>query len=86
MSPKKWTHCLLSQVLSDPRLREQYDSSGKDNLDEVDIMEGKTFFSMIFGSADFEPLVGKFKLTSTMSDENMGPQEAKFRQLLRQIT
>mmetsp|Transcript_690 Transcript_690/g.2782 ORF Transcript_690/g.2782 Transcript_690/m.2782 type:complete len:627 (-) Transcript_690:145-2025(-) len=71
------------QVLSDPRRRAQYDAEGKENLDQTDMMDGKTFFAMVFGSEAFEPLVGQFKLTSMMSAEVMGPQETKFRQLKR---
>ena len=73
------------QVLSDPRLRRQYDAAGRDGLDGADLMDGKAFFAMIFGSEAFEPLVGQFQLTSMMNQEAMGPQEAKFVQLKRQL-
>ena len=47
------------QVLSDDRLRENYDASGKDGVEDAPKMESATMFAMIFGSEKFEPIVGR---------------------------
>mmetsp|Transcript_43378 Transcript_43378/g.135896 ORF Transcript_43378/g.135896 Transcript_43378/m.135896 type:complete len:623 (+) Transcript_43378:526-2394(+) len=74
------------QVLSNDQLRKQYDAAGKDGLDQnMDLMDGKTFFAMVFGSEAFEPLVGQFQIATMMQQEAMGPEEEKFKQLKRQL-
>lgn len=57
------------QTLSDPKLREKYDSFGKEGIDE-NFMDPSKLFSMIFGSELFEHLIGKLSMTSAaeMSD------------------
>lgn len=45
-------------MLCNPELRARYDKSGKDGLD-VSFMDGGEFFSMLFGSDQFEHLVGE---------------------------
>ena len=49
------------QVLSDPKLRDMYDSAGAAGIDEQQLpdIDPSIFFSALFGSEKFEPFVGK---------------------------
>jgi hypothetical protein len=53
-------------VLSDERLRANYDNGGKDGVAEAPKVDPSTLFAMIFGSEKFEPLVGELQLASQM--------------------
>lgn len=52
------------QVLSDPKLRERYDQLGKDGVSEAALpsVDPSVFFSMLFGSEQFEKYIGKLYL------------------------
>lgn len=51
------------QVLSDPKLRERYDSMGQEAVgSEVPSIDPCLFFSMLFGSEQFEKYIGKLYL------------------------
>merc|ERR1740122_647124 len=54
------------QVLSDDDMRAKYDEGGKDGLDAQPKMDAKAFYAMLFGSEEFEPLIGKLQLTTMM--------------------
>lgn len=54
------------QVLSDEDLRAKYDVSGSAGLDEQSKMDSKSFYMMMFGSEEFEPLVGRMNVLSMM--------------------
>merc|ERR1719440_558546 len=75
------------QVLSNPSLRARYDASGKDGMEDVGFMDSGAFFHMIFGSEQFEPLVGTLKLASMaqQGDDEMPPDEAEWRQRAREV-
>ena len=75
------------QVLSNPSLRARYDASGKDGMEDVGFMDSGAFFHMIFGSEQFEPLVGTLKLSlmAQQGDDEMPPEEAEFRQRQREV-
>jgi DnaJ-class molecular chaperone len=47
------------QVLSDPSLREQYDLRGEESVSGAGMMDGAIFFTMLFGSEKFAPLIGE---------------------------
>jgi curved DNA-binding protein CbpA len=49
-----------TQVLSDEKLRANYDMRGRDGVAGSPKMDSATLFAMIFGSEKFEPLVGKY--------------------------
>ncbi|GMH45279.1 hypothetical protein BSKO_13236 [Bryopsis sp. KO-2023] len=53
------------QVLADPKLRQLYDQSGTDGLDNMNFMDGVEFFGMLFGCEQFEYLVGELFLATT---------------------
>jgi len=75
------------QVLSNPTLREKYDTKGKDEVPgEMDLMDPTMFFSMIFGSEEFVPLVGALKLaTMAGAESEMSSEESDFRQRVREV-
>ena len=75
------------QVLSNPTLREKYDTKGKDEVPgEMDLMDPTMFFSMIFGSEEFVPLVGALKLaTMAGAESEMSSEESNFRQRRREV-
>lgn len=49
------------QILSDPKLRERYDSLGKDAMSDqaMPSVDPALFFNMLFGSEQFEKYIGK---------------------------
>ena len=47
------------QVLSDERLRAAYDSKGKEAVDSSPKMDASAMYAMIFGSEEFESLIGE---------------------------
>lgn len=51
------------QVLSNEELRRKYDEHGCDGLD-VNFMDGGEFFNMLFGSDQFEHLVGELLIAT----------------------
>ena len=52
-----------SQVLSDEKLRYNYDHGGKDGVEGAPKMDSGALYAMIFGSEKFEPLVGTYSAT-----------------------
>jgi hypothetical protein len=84
------------QVLSDEKLRANYDVSGKDAVESSPKVDPATLFAMIFGSEKFVPLVGELQLASQMQQEegeggaggNSAAHQAqlkKFRQKKREV-
>jgi len=62
------------QVLADETLRAAYDKGGKESLEAAPKMDAKAFYTMMFGSEEFEPLIGKMNVLSMM----MGAEEEEF--------
>eukprot|EP00397_Hematodinium_sp_SG-2012_P001642 GEMP01001646.1.p1 GENE.GEMP01001646.1~~GEMP01001646.1.p1 ORF type:complete len:758 (+),score=181.47 GEMP01001646.1:189-2462(+) len=67
------------QVLSDPELREKYDTVGKEGVkDSIQTVDPAAFFSILFGSEKFDGYTGTIQLagqaseivTSAMSEES----------------
>lgn len=57
------------QVLSDPELREKYDTSGKEGVqDKIQTVDPAAFFSILFGSEKFEGYTGTIQLAATAAD------------------
>ncbi|KAK2196997.1 bifunctional DnaJ domain/DnaJ domain [Babesia duncani] len=50
------------QVLGDEERREKYDRMGKSATNDMPILDSSLFFMMLFGSEDFEPLIGKLRM------------------------
>lgn len=72
------------QVLSNPTLRSQYDKQGQ--VEDVNFVDSSTFFAMVFGSEQFEDLVGQLKLsTYAQADESAPSKELEFRQRQREV-
>jgi len=55
------------QVLSNDNLRANYDRNGLDSVKDAQLIDSHIFFTMLFGSERFEPLVGQLAL-STMAE------------------
>jgi len=79
------------QVLSDEELRAKYDKGGKGGLDEHPKMDAKAFYAMMFGSEEFEPLIGRLRVATEMFLEDepfevpSGENPELFRQLHREL-
>eukprot|EP00238_Polyblepharides_amylifera_P001348 CAMPEP_0196571170 /NCGR_PEP_ID=MMETSP1081-20130531/1335_1 /TAXON_ID=36882 /ORGANISM="Pyramimonas amylifera, Strain CCMP720" /LENGTH=542 /DNA_ID=CAMNT_0041887987 /DNA_START=240 /DNA_END=1868 /DNA_ORIENTATION=+ len=52
------------QVISNEELRVKYDEKGKDGLKDEPIIDATAFFAMLFGSEQFEHLVGRLQLAT----------------------
>lgn len=73
-------------MLSNPALREKYDQEGKEELNGVDMMDPSAFFAMVFGSEEFEPLVGPLKLATMVGSEHeVSDEESSARQRFREV-
>jgi len=56
------------QILSDEELRRKYDEHGREAaLDHSPVLDASAFFTLIFGSDKFEPLVGELQLAMVLS-------------------
>jgi DnaJ-class molecular chaperone len=55
------------QILSNDNLRANYDRNGLDSVKDAQIIDSHIFFTMLFGSERFEPLLGQLAL-STMAE------------------
>lgn len=55
------------QILIDDKTREKYDKMGQEGLKDVQVMDSKAIFEMIFGSELFEPILGELKLSQMMN-------------------
>lgn len=72
-------------MLSDEGLREKYDKDGLDGLGEQPQMDPNLFYSMFFGSEEFEPLIGKMKIHAMMSGGEEGEVPAGIPQEVRRM-
>ena len=70
------------QVLSDEKLRSNYDSHGKDGINDAPKMDSASLYAMIFGSEKFEEYIGELQLATQMGVDSSKPEEshAKFLQ------
>lgn len=75
------------EVLSNPNARERYDETGNVDEDAESLVDPKTFFEIIFGSEQFERLVGELQLASLMKedDHDVDAVESDFRQRQRRV-
>lgn len=69
------------QVLSDERLRANYDRDGKDGVEGAPKMDAASMYAMIFGSEKFEPLIGELRIARMMQpeEETAGPKKFESR-------
>lgn len=64
------------KVLSDEDARTKYDRAGQDAIKGGPKMDAKGFYMLMFGSEEFEPLVGKMFITTMLGmemDDFIGP-------------
>jgi DnaJ-domain-containing protein 1 len=65
------------QTLSDPEMRKKYDEHGKEGVDQPEV-DPVQLFSMVFGSEQFEHLIGKLTMTTVAElGENQNEEEMK---------
>jgi len=64
------------QVLSDDDLRAKYDDQGKEAIGQQPQMDATTFYTLLFGSEKFEPLIGQMLLLTSMTLEEDTEVEA----------
>jgi DnaJ-class molecular chaperone len=50
------------QVLSDEKLRLNYDNGGKDGIEDTPKMDSGAMFAMIFGSEKFDAILGSITI------------------------
>eukprot|EP01034_Spumella_vulgaris_P021890 gene21890-27967_t len=78
------------QILSDEKLRSNYDAGGASGVEGAAKVDSSTLFAMIFGSEKFVPLVGELKLATQMqsaegSAEEGGSKMRQFKQKKREV-
>jgi DnaJ-domain-containing protein 1 len=75
------------QILSDERLRVQYDRSGKEALGSPQLLDSTTFFAILFGSESFESLVGQLQLAMLFASDaaDLGSEQLAARQRRREV-
>ena len=77
------------QVLSDERLRTAYDAKGKEAVDSSPKMDANAMYAMIFGSENFEPMIGELQIATQlkgMMDGNNPPADLLlFKQRKREV-
>ncbi|KAJ3307024.1 hypothetical protein HDV03_003351 [Kappamyces sp. JEL0829] len=73
------------QVLSNPQLRAQYDSKGKDGIDKGALLDSANLFEMIFGSQRFDAYVGELSLMAMQDSLKMseGGDDIQFEGMAR---
>jgi curved DNA-binding protein CbpA len=57
------------QVLSDERLRANYDRDGKEGVEGAPKVDAASLYAMIFGSEKFEPLIGELQMAKQMQED-----------------
>jgi curved DNA-binding protein CbpA len=76
------------QVLSDEKLRSEYDSGGKQSVQGAAKVDSAALFVMLFGSDKFAPMVGDLHLTMSLQDDDseyIGSSVKAFKQRQREI-
>jgi DnaJ-domain-containing protein 1 len=75
------------QVLSNDELRVKYDRSGKEALGAQTFLDSTTFFAILFGSEQFEALVGELQLAMlfAMEASEVSEKQLAARQRRREV-
>jgi len=60
------------QVLSDDRLRSQYDTKGKEAVNDSNKMGASNMYAMIFGSENFDAIIGELQITALLESLTNG--------------
>jgi len=69
------------QILSDEKLRANYDAAGREGVGDAPKMDSAAMFAMIFGNEKFEELVGELMLASQMGTERPEENHPKYQAL-----
>jgi len=77
------------QVLSDERMRMAYDTKGKEAVESSPKMDASAMYAMIFGSEEFEALIGELQISTQIKGmidgTNPPPDLLIFKQRKREI-
>lgn len=73
------------QVLSDERLRANYDKEGKMGVEGAPKVDAASMYAMIFGSEKFEPLIGELQIATQMQEDNSQVSSTRFESKLRRF-
>jgi curved DNA-binding protein CbpA len=78
------------QILSDERLRQAYDERGKEAVDSSPKMDAGAMYAMIFGSENFEPIIGELQVAASIKamtepSQIAGTTMLAFRQRKREV-
>lgn len=57
----------MLKVLSDEKLRANYDARGKEGVEDAPKMDSSALYSILFGSEKFEPLIGELKVLAVFN-------------------
>ena len=73
------------QILSDEKLRAQYDARGKEGMEDVPVVNPAAFFGVLFGSEQMENFIGRLKLaTLAMAGTDLTREEQDLLQRRRE--
>lgn len=74
------------QVLSNDELRAKYDRAGRDGIGQQTFLESSTFFAILFGSEQFDSLVGELQLASLFAmDGQVSEKQLAAKQRRREV-
>lgn len=77
------------QVLSNDNLRANYDRNGLESVKDVNLIDSHIFFTMLFGSDRFEPLIGQLALSTMaeiwMSEGTLRVKDCERMQIQREV-
>jgi len=62
------------QVLSNDDARAKYDAKGLEGLQDTAMMDSSTMYAMLFGSEQFEDLIGELQIAAMMQNVEAGEQ------------
>jgi curved DNA-binding protein CbpA len=73
------------QVLSDEKLRANYDREGKQGVEGAPKVDAASMYAMIFGSEKFEPIIGELQIATQMQEDNSQLSSTRFESKLRRF-
>ncbi|CAM9157656.1 unnamed protein product, partial [Ectocarpus fasciculatus] len=73
------------QVLSDEKLRSNYDREGKSGVEGAPTVDAASMYAMIFGSEKFEPLIGELQISKQMQNSEDDEKPARFEAKLQKF-
>jgi hypothetical protein len=72
-------------VLSDDRLRSNYDRDGKSGVQGAPQLDAASMYAMVFGSERFEELIGELQIAKQMQQQEEKQHQTRFEAKLSQF-